>query len=260
MLYYFSGTGNSRHVAERLASLTGDSAVAIGTAGIRSNACDSVGFVFPIHAWRPPQVMLDFIGTLDAESLGNAKYFFMVATCGDDVGLAAEEWRKALSECMDSTPPEPAIAAFSVQMPNTYVAMPGFDVDSPEVEQAKLAKVEARLQHIAQCVKRKQAIIDVNKGVMPWIKTRLLNPWFVRHKMTDSKFNVDATLCIACGKCATVCPLSNILADAAGRPTWHGKCAMCLACLHHCPQKAINWAKATQRKGRYVFKESRTES
>ena len=56
----------------------------------------------------------------------------MVATCGDDTGLTAREWTALMCEKGLT-----ADAQFSVQMPNTYVLLPGFDVDSPTLEAEK---------------------------------------------------------------------------------------------------------------------------
>ena len=46
--------------------------------------------------------------------------------------------------------------------------------------------------------------------------------------------------------------MSITLSD--GTPHWNGRCAMCLSCLHRCPARAIQYAKATTTKGRYFFK------
>ena len=59
MIFYFSGTGNSRYIAEKIASVTGEAVVSIGekikagdTAPI---VCDGRAvFVTPTYAWRIP--------------------------------------------------------------------------------------------------------------------------------------------------------------------------------------------------------------
>lgn len=35
------------------------------------------------------------------------------------------------------------------------------------------------------------------------------------------------------------------------KPEWGKKCTQCLACIHYCPTKAIQYGKGTQGKGRY---------
>ena len=93
MIFYFSGTGNSRWVARQLAELTGDAAYDIITLAqapdLRGEA--RIGFVFPVYAWGPPEVMAQF-----AQKLTRTQAFaFGVCTCGGDAGLTM----KAFSKC-----------------------------------------------------------------------------------------------------------------------------------------------------------------
>ncbi|MDR1200893.1 MAG: 4Fe-4S binding protein [Tannerellaceae bacterium] len=40
---------------------------------------------------------------------------------------------------------------------------------------------------------------------------------------------------------------------AGHKPTWQkDRCIQCLACLHRCPQKAIQHKKRTEKRDRYV--------
>lgn len=52
MIYYFSGTGNSKWVAEQLASKTDEIAVnMVEVSVVPSMDNQSIGVVFPIYAW-----------------------------------------------------------------------------------------------------------------------------------------------------------------------------------------------------------------
>ena len=53
MIFYFSGTGNSRWVAEQLAQLTGDESCDITalTEVPEIQNEKQIGFVFPVYAW-----------------------------------------------------------------------------------------------------------------------------------------------------------------------------------------------------------------
>lgn len=56
MIFYFSGTGNSKHVAEQLAAMLGERLVAIaeavaeGTLTFALAEGESVGWVFPTYS------------------------------------------------------------------------------------------------------------------------------------------------------------------------------------------------------------------
>jgi len=247
MIYYFSGTGNSLHVARQLSDALGERLMPMTLAGQVASSQrgeGAIGLVFPVYAWGIPNVVETFARnacvSLSGESEGSC-FLYAVMTCGDDVGYADKVLEYTLGRKLD--------AAFSVQMPNTYVCLPGFDVDSDEVCKAKLSKVEARVKEIAACISEKKSIRSLTRGRFPWKKTYLIRPLFNRYLLTDKYFNVDASKCISCGRCRKSCPMGNIIVDEV--PQWLSHCAGCLACYHACPYHAINFGKTTQDKRQY---------
>ena len=60
MIYWFSGTGNSRFVAEKLAELTNDTAQNIFMPYTEEHD-GIVGLVFPVYVWMPPFFVSKFI-------------------------------------------------------------------------------------------------------------------------------------------------------------------------------------------------------
>ena len=136
MIFYFSGCGNSRFVAETIAAGLNDTLIFIPEAA-RENHFDytlaegeSLGFVFPIYAWGPAKLVLDFVKKMTIKvgpstGSGTSPYTYFACTCGDESGLAEKVMRKALAKKGWSLS-----ACFSVQMPETYVGMPGFKLDS----------------------------------------------------------------------------------------------------------------------------------
>ena len=65
MIYYFSGTGNSRWAAEYIAKAANDKLANIadcinGTNDESVNdihGADAIGFVFPVNGWMPPRIV-----------------------------------------------------------------------------------------------------------------------------------------------------------------------------------------------------------
>ena len=145
MIYYFSGNGNSAHVAHQLARLTHDRARFIPRAGKAETTADIFGLVFPIHAWGMPRAVEEFLRQLRTDR--TPYYIYMVCTFGDDIGRTDRLLARTLKQ-----KGLPLDAAFSVRMPNTYVALPGFEVDSKELAQEKLAAVPERLAQIAAAI------------------------------------------------------------------------------------------------------------
>lgn len=253
MIFYFSGTGNSRWAAKTLAELLGEKLIAVSEAFASRQyeytleEDESIGFVFPTYSWGPAPVMVEFAKRIKFNNYSSNTFCYMVTTCGDDIGLSVDIWKKALGNITCN-------AAYSVQMPNNYILLPGFDIDSKELEEKKKHNAIGRIESIAHEIKLHTHKIDVVKGAMAWIKSRVIYPWFSRYSMSDKKFAVSPDKCTHCGACVNNCPMQNITMNGNSTPQWHGNCAMCLACIHRCPTRAIEYAHATQKKGRYFFK------
>lgn len=263
MIYYFSGTGNSRFVAEQLAELTGDKIQSIaslfpavrkekeetGKATPTAAKTDILGFVFPVYAWGMPRIVEQFINNLQ---IGNKHpaYIYMVCTCGDDIGrtdrLFAGHLKKQTGLQTD--------AMWSVQMPNTYTALPGFDTDSPETVREKITAAQKRIPRIATSINnRERGITDVVPGKMPSCKTYILRPLFNKFLTGDRHFRVSPS-CTHCRKCLQACPVGNICFGENDTPKWNGRCADCLGCYHVCPVHAITFGPFTKHKGQYRMK------
>lgn len=254
MILYFSGTGNSRFVAQQLAALTSDEATAVSLSVPYSpltlsptGRADCLGIIFPIHAWGMPLALERYIKNTDFSRF-NFTYIYAVCTCGDDVGTSATDIRKHLRQkgwildCM-----------WSVQMPNTYVAFPFFDTDSPELVRMKLERAHSRLHHIAEAInQRNRGLYDVHPGRFPWMKSHVLRPLFNRFQLGDKSARADGT-CTHCKTCVNVCPLHNIALNGSGFPEWKGQCTTCLACYHNCPHHSIEFSRFCRRKGQYTF-------
>ena len=251
MIFYYSGCGNSRHVAERLGELLDERLVFIpkalreGQLDYTLQADERVGFVFPIYSWRPPQIVLDFVGKVRLKD--SPSYVYMVTTYGDDAGLADIVLGQALDIAglrLD--------AAFGVAMPNTYVNMSFMDVDKPDVVQRKLEEAERRVGEVSGWIAARKRVTDLNRGGAPRLKTFVVGVGFNKW-VSDKKYRATDA-CVSCGRCAEVCPLHNITIED-GRPRWNGHCTHCEACYHYCPQNAVQFGRVTRGKGQYHFYE-----
>lgn len=251
MIYYFSGTGNSRFVARHIAQATGERLEIMGKYSRHIGSEMAVlGFIFPVYGWRLPRIVEQFIQQIKrGEKPLENTYTFAVLTCGDDIGHAHHLLRRALE-----TKGIKLNAVFSVIMPNTYVSLPGFNIDPPDLQRNKMKQCMASISRItAAIIYREEDLTEVRPGAFSWFKTYILGRMFKTCLMSDRFFSTTAK-CVSCRKCEAVCPVHNININQQGRPVWQGHCTMCLACYHHCPVHCIEYGMFTRNKGQYICK------
>ena len=99
MIFYFSGTGNSAWVARQLAEGQNEELFSIAVEIDKNKEYklregEKVGFVFPVYAWGPPEIVLRFIRRL---KMTKPEYLFFVCTCGDDTGRTAQLFSSAVA-------------------------------------------------------------------------------------------------------------------------------------------------------------------
>ncbi len=254
MIYYFSGTGNTRLAAEKLAGELNIKADFISGAVTEEDLSGDSDLVlmFPVYAWGVPPAMLDFAQRIPQQIcekiLRGEIRLWCVATCGDETGMAVEMLRDVLrKKGIDLS------GAWSVTAPNVYVLLPGFDVDPQNVELEKLHDITPRMAEIARKIKSfkngDHPIEDVFRGSWPKLKTRIVYPLFKRWGINPRKWRWNKE-CISCGRCAAVCPRKNI-EMIGGHPKWGKDCVSCLACYHVCPRHAVEYGNMTVGKGQY---------
>ena len=258
MIFFFTCTGNTRWAAETVAEAIGEKLVDMAdkknsNATFQLSEDERIGFCFPVHGWRPPQLVRSFVRSLTIKPANAGKPHFCWALCtaGDDIGLTMEYLDRDLSIIGLRTD-----SLFSLIMPESYVGLPFMDVDKPEKEKAKCEKAAQMLTGFTTDIReRRRDFISTYRGHWPRINSNLIGEAFVRWIITDKPFHVNSD-CIGCGKCAEVCPVDNIISSKGKLPQWRhqGDCLSCFSCYHHCPTRAIRYGNRTERKGQYYFK------
>lgn len=234
MIYYFSGTGNSRYVAQRFAEALGEPLCDMAADGSANTGSETLGFVMPVYFWGIPNIVLDFLKSFRTDG---KPYIYLIFTCGGSTGAAGKMFEKALGRKCD--------AQFSVLMPDTWTPM--FDVSDKAKMESILDAAEPVIGSIIDKVKtREKGDFNRHKGFTPL--TPLVYPSYKRQ--TTAHFTVSEA-CIGCGLCEKLCP-SGIIRLENGKPLWTAdKCAFCLGCLHRCPEFAIQFGKKTKQHGQF---------
>ena len=261
MVFYFSCTGNTRWAAQRIKHLTGDEIIDIATECKKHGGSDKtheytldpeepIGFLFPVHGWRPSLMVREFIANL---RINNAQdhYCYIVCTAGDTVGEAVDIFQKDLAAIGLN-----ADSAISLHMPESYIGLPFMNLDNETREMQKKTDANRILTAFTEHILNKdKGIYSITKGRWPRTNSRILGHAFIKWIIGDSKFRVNPQLCIKCGKCAKACPTNDIEWSKGNCPEWkhNGKCLSCFACYHHCPTRAIEYGNRTKHKGQYYY-------
>ena len=256
MIFYLSCTGNTKWAAERMSEVTGERLLFIPDEAHRDEPYElaedeRIGFCFPVHGWRPPKNVRDFIANL---RFTNAEGHFVWALCtaGDTVGEAMDIFCQDLQAIGLN-----AASTYSLLMPESYVGLPFMDVDKPANAVKKITNADEQLSAYAeQVLSRKSDEHHIVRGRWPRINSRIIGSYFVKKLVTDTPFHVVEERCIGCGRCVDFCPMDNMTQDEKGHPQWlhTGSCLSCFACYHHCPYHAIEYGGRTKKKGQYYFR------
>ncbi|NDV47335.1 ferredoxin [Paludibacter sp. 221] len=251
MIFYFSGTGNSLWVAKQLGAYFDEKLVSIADElnkeenNFQYHLADSekVFFVFPVHSWGPAVLVLRFIEKMNLDNY-SAQQVYAVCVCGDNCGYTDRIMQKELMQknvLLTRT--------YSIQMPNNYILMKGFGIDTEEIKNEKLELAPSLIKEIEEDIqsgKHKNLYVSGKKS---FLKSRIVYPAFKNYALgRNSFFATDA--CTSCGLCARVCP-TNTISLVNKKPVWNNTCVQCTACIHRCPVRAIEYGKITRNQGRY---------
>lgn len=123
MICYFSATGNSKYVAQRISSAIGEDSASIEGLDPSTLSEEKIfGLVTPVYYWALPRIVSRF---LEQVKLNDPEYVFLVITYGTTTGACRANAAKILSKNGVKID-----AAFDIRMPDTWTPM--FDLSDPQ--------------------------------------------------------------------------------------------------------------------------------
>lgn len=252
MIFYFSGTGNSKLVAETLGKALEQTPISLNDfirrSGAQNGGCyvSETPFVFvtPTYAWRLPRVVEKWMGENDFS--GNRDAYF-VMTCGSETGNAGQ-YAKAL--CAQKGLHFRGV--YSIVMPENYIAM----FRAPTLPQAKniIDKAIPDIEKAAACILANKDFPTQKIRSVDKLYSGVVNKAFYKLFVSAKGFTVTSA-CVGCGVCVQNCPLQNIKLQN-GKPVWGDCCTHCMACICRCPKEAIEYKKKSRGQTRYTAEQA----
>jgi len=264
-IFYFSGTGNSLHVARKLHQKIIDSKLIPIARILEENkskktiklTANSIGFVFPCHGLTIPIPIKYFLKKVD---LSSSKYIFAIVTRGGTVFRGFSLINKILrkqDKQLNST--------FIIDMALNDPKLKYFRVPAKDELRIMENNVQNKLELIYDVISDQVTFSDEDNGAN-FSRFRLLNfilerlvPFTVHNVASKVKkyFYADIN-CNGCGICEKICPSQKIVIEN-DKPVWQKDkiCYICYGCLNFCPNQAIQiyskiYMKSyTEEKGRY---------
>jgi len=241
-LFYYSGTGNSLKIAKDISNILENSElIPIAKLWERDSIIpqsEKVGLIFPLYFMGCPSIIIDFLNKLEVTKVD---YIFAVVTSHHgSSGATLYQINKVLRKNSKALN-----AGFSIRMPGNYIPM--YDIASKESHKRDFEQAKEKIEMLADLINNNGKSIE--KKFLPFIGSFFNKLFCKKVNKSDVNFYADEK-CNSCEICEKVCPVNNIkIVD--GKPEWQHKCQRCLACIHFCPQEAIQYGKKTARRKRY---------
>jgi len=247
-IYYFSGTGNSLHVARELQKRLPEADLVPIVRVLREvspkTTANTVGFVFPNFCLTSPIPLHDFLEKVDVAS---ARYVFALCTRGGTPSDAFDYINALLKRQGRRLD-----AQLNISMPwNHPLGKENLPALATEERMAFLeAEMQRKLDTFSQHILAHEAYLaedtDADYVIPQWAKAmslwipKSLNYELHRYMYQDMVRFYSNEKCTGCGICEKVC-LSQKIQIVNQKSVWQEtvKCYGCMACINYCPQHAI---------------------
>lgn len=246
VIFYFSGTGNTWWVSEKLMELLSNDDTVVEAVSIEKLTAEEAdelvasaslcGFGYPIYGSDIPLIMIDFIMSLSPVS---GKEAFVFCTQWKFSGDGARAGWEFLAD-----------RGFSVRwgehflMPNN-VCITAFAflpyTNNKFLIRKRLKKTEHKIKRFSERIEnRKDHFTGFNNLAMAMGSIQRVPFRKTIHKFRDL-ISIDESKCINCGECVELCPSDNLFYDESLDDTIRtkGNCVMCLRCYNFCPVSAV---------------------
>ena len=245
VMFYFSGTGNSKCVAELFAEEM--------TAACHSieedinfetliEANETIGFCYPVYMSRVPRIMREFVKN-HMDKLKDKK---VVIFCTQ--WLFSGDGARSFFTLFPKNHVE-VIYAEHFLMPNNVNNVFILPIPDEKTIEKSVTRAKRKMQNVCNNIKNgkvKKRGFNIFSQILGLFQGLLL--YSVENKANNSLKISDN--CTNCHICVNVCPMSNLVSENQHITHKHN-CTMCYRCINKCPKHAINVVYHGKVKGLY---------
>ncbi|MEG0250890.1 MAG: EFR1 family ferrodoxin [Peptostreptococcus sp.] len=284
MILYFTGTGNSKYVAKRIADATGESMKSISKytgkpVKIELEEGEKLGIVTPTYFGGLPSIVREFFERIEINMFQNKEKLEYDVSQGYIVDSRIKnnetEITEKINDILSYERPYTYFvatyggfsgqieeyakeyldkrnihidAAYGVKMVDNW--SPLSNVGNKEKNNRINEKAEDNIDEIISMIKSKEEGSYIKNKIPEFIVSKIY-PKYEKARKT-SNLRVEKS-CIGCGICEEKCPMNAIKLSEFMSPIWiKDDCAMCLRCLHSCPTFSIQYKNKTEKHGQYI--------
>ncbi|MGL5822745.1 MAG: EFR1 family ferrodoxin [Sarcina sp.] len=234
VVLYFSGTGNTKYVANKFAEKMKAKSYSIeekiNFKKLILNS-DVITFCYPIYGSCVPSIMMDFV---DAnKSILNNKKLIILST----QMMFSGDGSRVFVDLLEGVNFE-VIYAEHFNMPLNIPNIPLVNVKNGKKLNKKIKKVDKKLDGMCKNIEAK---VVKKRGFNKF--SEFIGYNFQRRGFSkfDNKIKNGVKItdeCILCEQCVRVCPKNNLFMGDKKLKT-KGQCTACNRCVNICPKKAI---------------------
>jgi ferredoxin len=252
IMFYFSGTGNSKYIAELFCENMNAECCSIEEVVDFGNLIannDTIAFCYPVYMSRVPRIMREFVGKhMDLLKEKNVIIFCTQLILSGDGARAFAALFKSVSKNYVNV-----IYAEHFFMPNNVSNMAILPIPSDETIAKYVPKSQRKMQSVCDNIKSgkvKKRGFNVFSRFLGLFQGVFLST--LEKKANNSvKVTID---CTQCGVCVAVCPMDNLVLEV-GNITHNHNCTMCYRCINKCPHKAITVVFHSKGKNQYEWRQ-----
>ncbi|NJK84654.1 MAG: 4Fe-4S binding protein [Bacteroidales bacterium] len=250
LVYYFSGTGNSRNVAIWLSDIAREKGMEIRVLNLaeidrinveKPDPDALIAFISPVHGFNYPPVMLYFIMRFPK---GRNKILLM----NTRAGMLINKWITPglsgiafyFSALLLRLKGYSIQAMYPVDLPSNWISVhPG--LNQPTIEFLH-TKMKEKIKKFAEKVfAGKKDFGSLKEIIQDMAISPIALAYFFIGRFVFAKTYFASKDCNNCNLCVKACPVKAIKI-INNRPFWTFNCESCMKCMSHCPKNAIETA------------------